>query len=59
MRNYCHYHGVHQAPGPFEVSASLAEHRRRGQGAVIQGRPRALNGEVCTMRGKKLRPGET
>lgn len=54
--NHYHHHGVHQAPGPFEIRKSRGD-RRRGKERIQSGEA-TVNGEVCTMRGKKIRPGD-
>ena len=46
-----YYNGIYETSGSFEV-CQYRIHRRRSQGLV------KVNGEVCTMRGKKLRPGD-
>ncbi|MFR7893107.1 MAG: RNA-binding S4 domain-containing protein [Dysosmobacter sp.] len=54
--NNDHYNGIHQASGPSEAGERAwrpAARPRSASRAAVQ-----VNGEVCTMRGKKIRPGD-
>ena len=55
--NDYHYHGVYQAPGPSEAGRP-SPHTGGEAKLLIQDGEVLVNGEVCTMRGKKLRPGD-
>lgn len=51
------HHRVYQAGCPVEVCQSGVQ-RRRGENRIQEGEVQ-VNGEVCTMRGKKIRSGDT
>lgn len=54
--DYHHHNGIYQIAGSAEVCRGGRD-RRRGQ-TLIQEGDVTVNGEVCTMRGKKIRPGD-
>ena len=49
--------GIYQIAGPLEAG-EFSRHGRRAK-ILIQNGDVSVNGEVCTMRGKKIRPGDT
>lgn len=54
--NHHHHHRIHQASGPVEAGGRH-RHRREAKLLIQEGQV-LVNGEVCTQRGKKIRPGD-
>ena len=52
-----HHHGIYQAGELFEAGQRRPV-RRHGEKLHPQNGEVLVNGEPCTMRGKKLRPGD-
>ena len=52
--NHYHYYRIYQAPGSAEAGGGYGGEAK----LLVQEGEVLVNGEVCTMRGKKLRPGD-
>jgi ribosome-associated protein len=53
--NHYHYYRIYQAPGSAEAGGAATGGEAK---LLVQEGEVLVNGEVCTMRGKKLRPGD-
>ena len=56
MQKNSHPYGIYQAGCPAEICGPVRDRRRSKE--LVQGGAVKVNGEVCTMRGKKCRAGD-